>query len=177
MEVKMRSGLYFISAVVFCMACPAFGALNLTADGEDVEYLDLMTYQHEALIGIVTDGADPDGFNQVYLSITGNSEVGLWTGYYEIFAYEYPLFEPCERVDENTWCVTWDDPFGNPGPYQIGEFGYMSWGYAEYDVHVTLFDSDMNQLDRISISQTPEPGTCLLLAVGGAAIALKRRKR
>ena len=173
----MRSGLYFISAIVFCMACPAFGALSLTADGYDVEYLDLATYLHEVMIGIVTDGADPDGLNQVYLSITGNSEFGLWTGNYEIFAYEYPPFEPCERIDEDTWCVTWNDPFGNLGPYQIGEFEYMSWGPAVYDVHVTLLDSDMNQLDRIFISQTPQPATLLLLTLGALAACRKRCTR
>ncbi len=172
----MRIYLYFISAVVFFVTCPAFGTLNLTVDCRDVEYLDLMTYFHEVMIDIVTDGSDPDGLNQVCLSITGNSEVGLWTGYYEIFAYEYPPFEPCERIDENTWCIAWDDPFGNQGPYQVGEFEYVSWGVALYDVHVTLFDTDMNQLDRIYISQTPEPATGLLLAIGGVVLAFKRRR-
>ena len=84
----MRSGLYFISAAVFCVVCPAFGALSLTAGGEDVEYLDLMTYYDEVMIGIITDGAEHDGLNQAYLFITGNSEVGLWTGDYVFFASE-----------------------------------------------------------------------------------------
>ena len=166
----MRSGLYFISAVVLCIVGPAFGALCLTANGEDVEYLDLLTYYDEAMIGIVTEGSEPVGLNQAFLSITGNSEVGLWTGHFELFAPECPPIEPCQRIDEYTWLISWD---GVSMPMIIAEAGYMSNGYASYDVHVTLFDTDMNQLDRIFISQTPEPATLALFGLGGLLIRRK----
>ena len=167
----MRSSLYFISAVVFCIASHAFGALCLTANGDDVEYLDLATYYDEAMIGIYSDIPGPFELNQAYLAITGYRELGFWTGHFEVFAPDYPPIEPCQRIDDYTWLISWE---GVSVPMIVAEAEYMSNGPADYDVHVTLFDTDMNILDRIFISQTPEPATLALLGLGG--LLLRRRR-
>ena len=165
----MRSSLCCISAIIFCMVSPAFGTLSLTANGEDVEYLSI-TYDTDIMMGIYSDEIYPPSSElyQVYLSITGDSSLGLWTGDYSLFTVVFPPIEPCERVDEYTWLVSW-----HGSDNMIAEFEYMGLTLAWYDVHVTLYDSDMNQLDRIFIEQIPEPATLVLLGLGGLLIRRK----